>query len=145
MRHPWSVSLLLALAAVAGYAAGIRPVQAQVEAFPFQVGETVTLGFQDKGTRPCWIREIKGMFARCGSTAERDGRLYSPMARGMGEHRGGRVGREGEGGEVGSASVPPAPWWRRRPPGSTCHSASLVCLLRTCGSRLANVGTKMHR
>ena len=76
MRHPWSVSLLLALAAVAGYAAGIRPVQAQVEAFPFQVGETVTLGFQDKGTRPCWIREIKGMFARCGSTAERDGRLY---------------------------------------------------------------------
>jgi len=76
MRRPWSVPVLLALAALAGYAAGARPVQAQVEAFPFQVGETVSLGFQDKSARACWIREMKGTFARCGSTAEREGRTY---------------------------------------------------------------------
>jgi hypothetical protein len=42
MRHPWSVSVLLALAALAGSAAGARPVQAQIEALPFSTGETVT-------------------------------------------------------------------------------------------------------
>ena len=46
MRHLWSIPVLLALAALAGYAAGARPVQAQVEAMPFRVGETVVFSLQ---------------------------------------------------------------------------------------------------
>ena len=38
----WSVPVLLALAALAGYAAGARPVQAQTEPLPFSTGDTVT-------------------------------------------------------------------------------------------------------
>ena len=45
MRHPWSVPVLLALAALAGYAAGARPVQAQSEPLPFSTGDTVTFSF----------------------------------------------------------------------------------------------------
>jgi hypothetical protein len=73
MRHNWFVAVLLALAALAGYAAGTRPVEAQAEAFPFQVGDTVRVSFQNGGTRPCWIQEIRGTFARCGNTADREG------------------------------------------------------------------------
>jgi hypothetical protein len=65
MRHPWSVPVLLALAALAGYAAGARPVQAQGEPLPFAMGETVTISIQG-GTHRCRIEEIRGMFARCG-------------------------------------------------------------------------------
>lgn len=53
MRHLWSVPVLLALAALAGYATGARPVQAQAEAFPFEVGDTVTFSFQGDGSRLC--------------------------------------------------------------------------------------------
>jgi hypothetical protein len=68
MRHPWTVPVLLALTALAGYAGGARPVQAQAEAFPFQVGDIVTFSFQGGGgSRPCRIEEMKGAFARCGS------------------------------------------------------------------------------
>ena len=67
MRHPWSVPVLLALAAVAGYAAGARPVQAQTEQWPFSSGEVVTLTLPGGGTHSCAIEEIKGTFARCGS------------------------------------------------------------------------------
>ena len=73
MRHRWSVPVLLALAALGGYAVGARPVQAQDERFPFQQSDTVTVAFHDHSTRSCWIREIKGTFARCGSAAEREG------------------------------------------------------------------------
>ena len=66
MRHSWSIPVLLAAAAFAGYAAGARPVLAQAEAFPFQVGDVVTFSFQGGGTRPCRIEELKGAFARCG-------------------------------------------------------------------------------
>ena len=66
MRHPWSVPVLLALAAVAGYAAGAHPVQAQTEALPFSTGDTVTFSFQPEGTWKCRIEEIRGAFARCG-------------------------------------------------------------------------------
>ena len=65
MRHPWSVPVLLALATVAGYAAGSRPVQAQTEALPFAIGEIVTISLQG-GTHRCRIEEIRSMFARCG-------------------------------------------------------------------------------
>ena len=68
MRHSWSVPVLLTLASLAGYAAGARPMQAQAEAFPFQVGDVVTFSFQGGGTRPCRIEEMKGTFARCGNT-----------------------------------------------------------------------------
>ena len=46
MRHSWSVPVLLALAALAGYAAGTRPVQAQSDALPFSTGDTVTFTLQ---------------------------------------------------------------------------------------------------
>ena len=64
------VPVLLTLAALAGYATGARPVQAQAEPFPFQVGDNVTFSFQGGGTRPCRIEEMKGVFARCGNTRQ---------------------------------------------------------------------------
>ena len=67
MRHPWSVPVLLVLAALAGYAAGARPMAAQSEQWPFSSGEVITLTLPGGATRPCSIEEIKGMFARCGT------------------------------------------------------------------------------
>ena len=66
MRHSWSFPVLLALAALAGYAAGARPVQAQSDTFPFSIGDTVTFNLQPDGTWKCRIEEIRGTFARCG-------------------------------------------------------------------------------
>ena len=71
MRHPSSIPVLLAVAALAGYAAGARPVQAQSEAFPLQVGEIVMFSFQDGDNRQCRIEEMRGTFARCGTTSNR--------------------------------------------------------------------------
>ena len=65
MRHPWSIPVLLALAALAGYAAGARPVQAQSVGLPFSAGDTVTFS-NPEGTWKCRIEEIRGTFARCG-------------------------------------------------------------------------------
>jgi hypothetical protein len=65
MRHRWSVPVLLVLAALAGYAVGARPVQAQAQPWPFALGESVTISLQG-GTHRCRIEEIRGMFARCG-------------------------------------------------------------------------------
>lgn len=73
MRHSWCIPLVLTFAAVAGYAAGSRPVQAQADTWPFSTGETVTFEFTDGGTRQCRVEEIKGGFARCGSLMERQG------------------------------------------------------------------------
>lgn len=67
MRHPWTVVVLLALTALASYAVGARPVQAQAEAGLFQVGDIVTFSFQSGGTRPCRIEEMKGTLALCGN------------------------------------------------------------------------------
>ena len=66
MRHLSVVPILLALAALAGYAAGARPVQAQVEALPFSTGDTLTFSLQGDGVWKCRIEEIRGTFARCG-------------------------------------------------------------------------------
>jgi hypothetical protein len=76
MRHPWSVPVLLALAALAGYAAGERPVQAQAQPLPFAIGETVTFRYADNGSRDCRITEIKGMFALCESLTQRQGPTF---------------------------------------------------------------------
>ena len=65
MRRSWPVPVLLALAALAGYAAGARPVQAQAQSLPFTIGETVAISLQ-AGTHRCRIEEISGTFARCG-------------------------------------------------------------------------------
>src|SRR5688572_11278746 len=73
MRNSWSVLVLLALAAVAGYATSARPVQAQAEAFPFHVGDIVTFLYEENGSRQCRIEQIHGAFARCGSPVERQG------------------------------------------------------------------------
>jgi hypothetical protein len=70
MRHPWLFTVLLALAAIGGYAAGTTPVQAQADGLPFQVGDVVALSFQDKVQRQCRIAEVRGMFARCGDAAD---------------------------------------------------------------------------
>jgi hypothetical protein len=76
MRHRWSVPVLLALAAIAGYAAGATPTQAQSEPLPFQRGETVIFRMADHGSRDCRITDIKGMFALCESPSERQGPTF---------------------------------------------------------------------
>jgi hypothetical protein len=73
MRHPWSVPVLLALGALAGYAMGARRVQAQAQTFPFQTGDSVIFVFQDTGTRACLIEEVNGTFARCGNAPGQPG------------------------------------------------------------------------
>ena len=60
MRHPWSVPVLLALAVLAGYAAGARPVQAQSERWPVSSGDAVTLTFPGGGSRRCCNRGDQG-------------------------------------------------------------------------------------
>ena len=74
MRHFWSVAVLLVLAAVAGYAAGTRPLQAQAqaEALPFHLGQTVELGFDASHSRKCLIEEVKGTFVRCRNLSKSD-------------------------------------------------------------------------
>jgi hypothetical protein len=76
MRHSWSVAVLLVLAAVAGYAAGTRPLQAQAqaqaEALPFNLGQTVELGFDASHSRKCLIAEVKGTFVRCRNLSPSD-------------------------------------------------------------------------
>jgi hypothetical protein len=72
MRRPWLI-VLLALAALGGYAAGTTPVRAQGDVLPFPIGEVVTFTFQDKGTRQCRIAEVRGSFARCDTVTDRLG------------------------------------------------------------------------
>jgi hypothetical protein len=66
MRHPWTVALLLVLAALVGYAAASGSVQAQAEPWPFSRGEVVTLTLPGDRTHRCTVEEIKGTFVRCG-------------------------------------------------------------------------------
>ena len=66
MRRSWFIPALLALAVIAGYTAGTRPVQAQTEALPFSIGDIVTFSLQDDRSWKCRIEEIRGAFARCG-------------------------------------------------------------------------------
>lgn len=73
MRHPWSVPVLLVLAAFAGYASAVNPVQAQAEQLPFSSGEVITLTLRGGGTHRCSVEEIKGTFVRC-RTAESQSR-----------------------------------------------------------------------
>ena len=73
MRLSWSVPVLLVLAALAGYAAGARPVEAQVAPLPFTTGETVVVSFQGGGSRHRRIEAIRGMFALCGDSSESQG------------------------------------------------------------------------
>ncbi len=55
MRHPVAVPVLLAPAALAGYAAGARPVEAQSQGLPFSIGEIVAFRYADNGSRDCRI------------------------------------------------------------------------------------------
>ena len=73
MRHPWTVVVLFALAALVGYTLTTKPVRAQGAAFPFQVGDIVTFSFADGDSRQCRIDEIRGMFARCGNPSDQQG------------------------------------------------------------------------
>jgi hypothetical protein len=69
MRSLSFVPVLLVIAALAGYAAGARPVRAQAEAFPLRVGETVNFSFTGGGSHQCRIEDLKGGFALCGNPA----------------------------------------------------------------------------
>ena len=71
MRHSLCLSVLIAFAALAGYAAATAPVRAQAEAVPFQQGDIVTFSFQDGDSRQCRIEQIHGTFARCGNVSDR--------------------------------------------------------------------------
>ena len=73
MRSSWMVPVLLVLAALAGYTLTTKPVRAQGEPFPFQVGDKVEFALQDDSRWQCQIEEIKGAFARCGNPSERQG------------------------------------------------------------------------
>jgi hypothetical protein len=73
MRHSWFVAVLLALAALAGYAAGARPAEAQSQPWPFSIGEIVAFRYADNGSRECRIAEVNGMFALCVPPSERQG------------------------------------------------------------------------
>ena len=96
MRHSWCLSVLIAFAALAGYAAATTPVRAQAEAVPFRQGDIVTFGFQGGGSRQCRIEQIHGTFARCGNVSDRQGSNHwaSRAHRAMGKRRSGRVGDE---------------------------------------------------
>lgn len=72
MRHPWSVPVLLTLAALGGYAAGAQPLGAQPEALPFRTGQTVELGFDASSGRRCFIEEMRGTFVRCRNPSRSD-------------------------------------------------------------------------
>ena len=65
MRHSWSVPVLLALAALAGYAAGSRPVQAQSQPLLINVGEKVVVFYGTGTGRSCRVLAIQGTLLRC--------------------------------------------------------------------------------
>ena len=83
MRYSWSIPVLLVLVALAGYAAGGRPLQAQAQAqtIPIRRGEIVLFSFQDGDSRECLIEEVRGEFARCGDPADRSGSAIGRPAR----------------------------------------------------------------
>jgi hypothetical protein len=83
MRHPWSVPVLLALAALAGYAAGARPVQAQSQPPLINVGERVAVFYGNGTGRSCQVLAIQGTFLRCEpdpmfSRNQRNGSTWPP-------------------------------------------------------------------
>src|SRR5688500_3088416 len=78
MRHRWSVAVLVVLGPVAGYSARTRPTLARTgktqktETLPFQVGQTVELGFDASHSRRCRVEELKGAFVRCRNLSPTD-------------------------------------------------------------------------
>ena len=75
MRHSWSFPVLLALAALAGYTAGARPVQAQSDTFPFSIGDTVTFNLQPG--RHVEVSKLKRYVAHSRDAAIRPGQRQS--------------------------------------------------------------------
>ncbi|MGB2718061.1 MAG: hypothetical protein WBC51_27995 [Vicinamibacterales bacterium] len=72
MLNRWSLLMLL-LGALAGYAVAGSTVQAQSDAAPFAVGDTVTLWFGKDAAPPgfgssmqCTADEIRGSYVKCG-------------------------------------------------------------------------------
>ena len=80
MRHRWFIAVLLALAALSGYAAAVRPVLAQSDVLPFQIGDIVTFSFQGGGSRQCRIEELRSYFARCGDPSVRQTSIARPAS-----------------------------------------------------------------
>ena len=66
MRQSWSVSVLLALATLGGYAAGARPVGAQSEEPLLRVGDNVLVLYpgNERGQQ-CQVVAVHGSFLRC--------------------------------------------------------------------------------
>jgi hypothetical protein len=72
MWNRWSL-LLVVVGAIAGYSVAGPAVQAQVEALPIAVGETVTLWYGKGAEVPglgssvqCTVAEIRGAYVKCG-------------------------------------------------------------------------------
>jgi hypothetical protein len=65
MRHSWSIPVLLALAALGGYSAGARPVQAQSQPPLISVGERVIVFYGNGTGRSCHVLAAQGTFLRC--------------------------------------------------------------------------------
>jgi hypothetical protein len=72
MLNRWSL-LMLTLGALVGYTFTNTSVQAQADALPFAVGETVTLWYGKDTSTPsygtsveCAVAEIRGAYVRCG-------------------------------------------------------------------------------
>ena len=72
MVNRWAVVVVLASLLVGYTLAGKSVVAQQIGAFPFTVGDTVTLGFAQHATQPsfgtsvdCTVAEIRGEYVRC--------------------------------------------------------------------------------
>jgi hypothetical protein len=65
-------ALTLVLGLTAGYAIAGPATQAQDNALPFAVGDTITLHFEEQGQTPatgsstrCAVAEIRGIYVKC--------------------------------------------------------------------------------
>ena len=60
-------ALVVVLIGIAGIAVGtfIRPVEAQTESSPFQIGQRLDLSYDNDRTFPCVLVEVRGTFVRC--------------------------------------------------------------------------------
>lgn len=72
MINRWSLVAVL-LGVLAGYSLSGRSVQAQTDALPFAVGDTVTLWYGTESAAPafgtsveCVVAEFRGGYVRCG-------------------------------------------------------------------------------
>jgi hypothetical protein len=69
VTNRWAVVLILGMAVLSGYALSGPSAQAQTEALPFAVGDSITLFYDIRIS--CKIAAIRGDFVRCESDDKR--------------------------------------------------------------------------